>query len=92
MLPRSRIMTSAHVIVTLVFAMLTAGAAHAQDDVAAFFKGKTVRMMVGTQAGTGVDLIGRLVARHLQHHIPGGPTVIAQNAPGAGSLQMANAI
>jgi tripartite-type tricarboxylate transporter receptor subunit TctC len=75
-----------------LFASLFAGAAQAQDDVAAFYKGKTVRMMVATAPGSGVDLIGRLVARHVTHHIPGNPNIVVQNAPGAGGLQMANAM
>ena len=45
--------------------------ARADDEVAAFYAGKTVQMMVATSPGGGVDLIGRLVARHLQNHIPG---------------------
>jgi tripartite-type tricarboxylate transporter receptor subunit TctC len=64
--------------------------AQADDDVAAFYAGKTVQMMVGTSPGGGVDLIGRLVARHLQNHIPGRPTIVVQNVPGAGGNQMAN--
>jgi tripartite-type tricarboxylate transporter receptor subunit TctC len=67
-------------------------ALRAQDDVAAFYKGKTMRMMVGVTAGTGTDLIARMLARHLVNHIPGAPTIIAQNVPGAGSLQMANTL
>jgi tripartite-type tricarboxylate transporter receptor subunit TctC len=62
----------------------------AQDDVAAFYQGKTVRLVVGTAPGGGVDLIGRLVARHLRDHIPGGPNIVVQNMPGAGSVAMAN--
>ena len=58
--------------------------------VAAFYAGKTVQMMVATAPGGGVDLIGRLVARHLQNHIPGKPTIVVQNMPGAGGMQMAN--
>src|ERR1700722_1769377 len=65
-------------------------AARAEDDVAAFYKEKTIRLFVGTGPGGGVDLVGRLVARHLHDHIPGNPGVIVQNMPGAGSLQMAN--
>jgi tripartite-type tricarboxylate transporter receptor subunit TctC len=64
----------------------------AEDEVATFYKGKTVRMMVGTAPGGGVDLIGRLVARHLRGHIPGNPNIIVQNMPGAGSVQMSNNI
>lgn len=82
---------SARVALALLIACVATGA-YAQDDVAAFYKGKTIRMMVGTAPGSGVDLIGRLVARHIQHHIPGSPAVVVQNSPGAGSLQMANAL
>ena len=64
--------------------------ARADDDVAAFYSAKTVQMMVATSPGGGVDLIGRLVARHLQNHIPGKPNIIVQNVPGAGGNQMAN--
>ena len=62
----------------------------ADDDVAAFYAGKTVQMMVATSSGGGVDLIGRLVARHMHNHIPGKPTIVVQNMPGAGGMQMAN--
>src|SRR3954464_53064 len=62
----------------------------AQDDVAAFYRGKTVRMLVGVASGAGTDLIARMLARHLGHHIPGNPTIVVQNMPGAGSLLMAN--
>jgi tripartite-type tricarboxylate transporter receptor subunit TctC len=58
----------------------------AQDQVAAFYKGKTVVMVAGSSAGGGVDIYARLVARHLPKHIPGNPTVVVQNMPGAGSL------
>ncbi len=70
--------------------LLAGGAAHAEDAVAAFYAGKTVSMMVATAAGGGVDLIGRLVARHLKNHIPGKPNIVVQNMPGAGGNQMAN--
>jgi tripartite-type tricarboxylate transporter receptor subunit TctC len=66
-------------------AALTAGAS-AQDSVAAFYKGKTVSIIAGSSAGGGVDIYARLVGRHLQKHIPGNPSVIVQNMPGAGSL------
>ena len=64
--------------------------ARAEDDVAAFYRDKTIRLFVGTGPGGGVDLVGRLLARHLHDHIPGSPNIVAQNMPGAGSLQMAN--
>jgi tripartite-type tricarboxylate transporter receptor subunit TctC len=65
-------------------------AALAQDDVAAFYRGKQVRLVVGTAPGGGYDLFARIVARHMAAHIPGQPTVIVQNQPAAGGLVMTN--
>ena len=53
-------------------------------------KGRTVTMHIGSGAGGGIDLYGRVVARHIGKHIPGQPAVIAQNMPGAGSIAAAN--
>ena len=64
----------------------------AQDDAAAFYKGKTVRLIVGIGVGSGYDINARLLARHLAAHIPGQPAIIVQNQPGAGSLAMTNAL
>ena len=64
--------------------------ARAQDDVADFYKGKTVRLIVGIGVGSGYDINARLLARHIGKHIPGNPTIIVQNQPGAGSLTMTN--
>src|SRR5262245_50349955 len=73
-----------------LLASLAAAPAAAQDNVAAFYKGKTVRIIVGIGVGSGYDINARLLARHLAAHIPGNPTVIVQNQPGAGSLTMTN--
>ncbi len=62
------------------------------DDVADFYKGKTVTIQVGYGPGGGYDLTARLVARFLGNHIPGKPSVIVQNAPGGGGLKTATAI
>ena len=62
----------------------------AQDDPAAFYKGKVVRLVVGVGVGSGYDINARVLARHLPKHIPGNPQVIVQNQPGAGSLTMTN--
>src|SRR5256885_10315467 len=62
----------------------------AQEDVAAFYRGRTVRLVVGVAVGSGYDINARLLARHLAAHMPGNPTVIVQNLPGAGSLTMTN--
>ena len=66
------------------------GPAHAQNDVAAFYRGKQVRLVVGTAPGGGYDLFARIVARHIAAHIPGQPTVIVQNQPAAGGVVMTN--
>jgi tripartite-type tricarboxylate transporter receptor subunit TctC len=54
------------------------------------FSGKTVRLYIGFGPGGGYDTYGRLVARHIGRHLPGHPTVVPQNMPGAGSLTLAN--
>ncbi|MPZ40538.1 MAG: hypothetical protein GEU95_21315 [Rhizobiales bacterium] len=71
-------------------ALHAAGAAQAQGDpVADFYKDKTVTILVGYQGGGGYDLYARLVAPFLSKHLPGNPTVIVQNMPGAGGLRAA---
>jgi tripartite-type tricarboxylate transporter receptor subunit TctC len=60
------------------------------DDVASFYKGRTVTIDIGYSAGGGYDIYARVLAKHLGDHIPGNPTVIPQNMPGAGSLKVAN--
>jgi tripartite-type tricarboxylate transporter receptor subunit TctC len=54
------------------------------------YAGKTVTIIVGYKAGGGYDATARLLARHLPKHLPGKPTVIVQNMPGANSLIAAN--
>ncbi len=76
----------------LVLMLGLATPAAAQEDVAAFFKGKTLRLMVGIGVGSGYDINARLLARHLAAHVPGQPSIIVQNQPGAGSLTMTNAL
>ena len=77
-------------IAGLVVVVGTAGPARAQaaDDVAAFYAGKTVRIIVGIGVGSGYDITARMVARHIGNHIPGKPQIMVQNQPGAGSLTM----
>ena len=55
-----------------------------------FYRGKTIHFVIGYAPGSGYDLYARLLARHYGQHIPGKPTVVAQNMPGAGSLAAAN--
>ena len=60
------------------------------DAIADFYKGRTITLIVGYGPGGGYDLYARLMARHLGRHIPGNPTIVVQNMPGAGSLRATN--
>ena len=60
---------------------------HAQSS---FFQGKSIRVIRGGQAGDLYDLWARLIASHLGKHIPGNPSIVVQNMPGAGSVIAAN--
>jgi len=62
----------------------------AQDDSAAFYRGKQLRMIVGSAVGGGYDLFARIVARHIVRHIPGNPGIIVQNQPAAAGVVMVN--
>ena len=64
----------------------------AQDEIAAFYKDKQIRMLVGSAAGSGYDIGARLLARYLTQYIPGNPQFIIQNQPGAASITMANSL
>jgi tripartite-type tricarboxylate transporter receptor subunit TctC len=75
-----------------VFAAQPAPAKPPFDEkaVADFYRGKTVRIVVGFSAGGGYDQYSRLIARHLSRHIPGNPNVLVDNMAGAGSMIAAN--
>jgi hypothetical protein len=51
-----------------------------------FYQGKTLRVIVASAAGGGSDIVGRLMMRHLPRHIPGNPTIVVENMPGAGEI------
>src|SRR5258708_3795724 len=55
-----------------------------------FYKGKTIRLVVGLAPGGGFDTYSRVIARHIGKHISGNPTTIVDNMPGAASLLAAN--
>jgi tripartite-type tricarboxylate transporter receptor subunit TctC len=74
-------------VATLSFAALPASAA---DSVAEFYNGKSIGLLIGFGPGGGYDSYARVLARHLGRHIPGQPTVVPQNMPGAGGLAAAN--
>ncbi|HEY7662260.1 MAG TPA: hypothetical protein VH934_03950 [Xanthobacteraceae bacterium] len=77
-------MSAVAILVALTFAATPAAT---QGDSLA---GKTVQMIIGFGAGGGYDLWGRTVARHIGRHLPGNPTVVPQNMPGAGSYVAAS--
>ena len=76
----------AAILAPLAFAATEARA----DTVADFYKGKIVRVIVGFGIGGGYDAYARLLSRHFGRHIPGNPSVVVQNMPGAGGLRAAN--
>jgi tripartite-type tricarboxylate transporter receptor subunit TctC len=61
-------------------------------DAGDFFKNRTVSIVIGYSVGGGYDTYARLLSRYLSAHIPGRPTVVPQNMPGAGSIKAANYI
>jgi tripartite-type tricarboxylate transporter receptor subunit TctC len=72
---------------TAICASLACMAPATAQDVASFYKGKTIRIVVGFTPGGGYDIYARALARHYGRHIPGNPTVVVQNMPGAASLK-----
>jgi tripartite-type tricarboxylate transporter receptor subunit TctC len=74
--------------VSCCFAFTMATVAKAQEDqVAAFYRGRTLQAVVGYTSGSTFELYLRTFAHHFGRHIPGNPTVIVQQMPGAGSLK-----
>jgi len=74
----------------VLFASLALAPFARADAIADFYKGRTITLIVGYGPGGGYDLYARLMARHLGRHIPGNPTIVVQNMPGAGSLRATN--
>lgn len=84
--------TRSHVAAAVLAGALLAAAPSARAQDGDFFRGKTLTIFVGSDAGSGYDAYARLVGRHIGRHLPGNPTVVVQNQPGAGSITMANAL
>jgi tripartite-type tricarboxylate transporter receptor subunit TctC len=81
-----RMLARAALVLLLIFCASGLAPAWAEE----FYKGKTIRFVVGQAAGGGYDTYGRMIARHISKHIPGNPTTIVENMEGAGSLISAN--
>jgi hypothetical protein len=78
------------VLMALVGATLFGSALLGAADVADFYRGKRINFVIGYGTGGGYDIYCRLLARFIGEHIPGNPTVVPQNMPGAGSRRAAN--
>ena len=74
-------------LVCVAAALAHSSPASAQEP---FYKGKTISLIVGSNAAGGYDTYGRLLARHLGRHLPGHPSFVVQNMPGAGGVRAAN--
>src|SRR5579863_9930896 len=79
------------VLFTAFAALLGAASSAARADaVADFYRGKRVILVIGYGVGGGYDIYARMFARFIGDHIPGNPSVVPQNMPGAGSRRAAN--
>jgi tripartite-type tricarboxylate transporter receptor subunit TctC len=63
--------------------------ADAQDSVEQFYRGKNINIYIGSSAGGGYDSYARALGRHVSKYIPGNPTIVPQNMPGAGGNKVA---
>ncbi len=82
-------LTPTVIIAGALFSLIPVSSGKA-NEVADFYKGKRLTMFVGSSAGDGTDLYGRLIARHMSRKLPGAPQVVATNVPGANGLVAAN--
>jgi tripartite-type tricarboxylate transporter receptor subunit TctC len=82
--------TRRRLLLTLLLLLCAAVPAVAADDVAAFYRGKQIRFVVGSAPGGTYDLLARSVARHMGGYIPGNPLIIVQNLATASGLLMTN--
>jgi tripartite-type tricarboxylate transporter receptor subunit TctC len=74
----------------LLLGPFLAGSAFGQNAVEDFYRGRQVNLIIGYGPGGGYDTAARLLARHLGRYLPGSPTIVAQNMPGAGSMRAVN--
>lgn len=77
-------------VATALFLALSPAAPASADAAEDFYKGKRLRMVIGYTTGGGYDVYARVLTRFMGKHIPGSPSIIPQNMPGAGSLLATN--
>src|SRR5262245_6468095 len=78
--------------VAAFFSVCSSSSSVHADTVSDFYTGRTIRIMVGFGPGGGYDVYARTLARHFGGHVPGRPTVVVQNVPGAAGLALANSL
>ena len=77
-------------LLLLAACVLLTLAARGADPVEEFYRGRQLSLLIGFEAGGGYDLNARAIAQHMGRHLPGKPTIVPRNMPGAGSLRVAN--
>src|SRR6476619_3740282 len=82
-------MSLRQIIIAFVVILTAVEAASAQDAVEQFYRGKTINIYIGSSAGGGYDAYARALGRHMGRYIPGNPTIVPQNMPGAGGNKAA---
>lgn len=87
---RARIRLSLFTTSLVLLSALIGASGRLAYSAAPYYEGKAIRIIVGTSPGGGYDTYTRLVARHFSKYIPGNPTIIVDNMPGAGGLVSAN--
>jgi tripartite-type tricarboxylate transporter receptor subunit TctC len=84
----TRVLCPTYGIAAVVAAAVICGPVPAgANDVEDFYRGRTISVIIGYGPGGGYDAYGRLLARHMGRYVPGNPTLVAQNMPGAGGLK-----
>lgn len=86
---RACVCTAVLSLLSIIGLAMSPTPAHAQPA-AEFYKGRTVSIIVSTPPGGGYDVLSRALARHIRRHIPGNPTIVVQNMPGAGGVVATN--
>src|SRR5262249_1860973 len=84
--PETFVMRVFLVAITAASLVAAGNSSRAQD----FYRGKTIKLVAGSQVGASYDSYARIVARHMPRHIPGQPIIVVQNVPGAEGLMAAN--
>src|SRR5262249_33768892 len=77
-------------VLLVALTVLGVGGTRSVEAQSSPFEGKTIRIVVGFAPGGGFDTYARVISRHMGKHIPGNPTIVVDNQPGAGSLIAAN--